>query len=70
MMVNWKGFGRKRWWPNFKILSRHSPEGTEENHENIKKDIRSPGPRSERGILRIQRRTVCWPGDADYRLQT
>jgi hypothetical protein len=21
-------------WPNFKILSRHSPRGTEENHEN------------------------------------
>jgi len=23
----------KRSWPNFKVLSWHSPEGTEENHE-------------------------------------
>jgi hypothetical protein len=33
MMVNWKGFGRKRSWPNFKILSQHLPGGTEENYE-------------------------------------
>jgi hypothetical protein len=25
--------GRKRSWPNFKVLSQHSPSGTEENHE-------------------------------------
>jgi hypothetical protein len=23
--MNWKGFGRKRPWPNLKVLSRHSP---------------------------------------------
>jgi hypothetical protein len=32
-MMNWKGFGRKQWWNNFKVLSRHSPGGTEENYE-------------------------------------
>jgi hypothetical protein len=32
MMMNWKGFGRKRSWPNRKVY-RHLPGGTEENHE-------------------------------------
>jgi hypothetical protein len=32
-MMNWKGYGRKRSWPNFKVLF-HLPGGTEENHEN------------------------------------
>jgi hypothetical protein len=35
-MMNWKGFGRKRQWPNFKVLG-----GTEENYE-ISKDSRRP----------------------------
>jgi hypothetical protein len=30
--MNWKGFGRTWSSPNFKILARHSPGGTEENH--------------------------------------
>jgi hypothetical protein len=29
---NWKGFGRKRSWPTYKVPYRHSPGGTEENH--------------------------------------
>jgi hypothetical protein len=33
MIMNWKGFGRKRSWPYFKVLSRHSPGGTKENHK-------------------------------------
>jgi hypothetical protein len=33
MMMNWKEFGRKRSWPNLKVLSRHSPGKTEVNHE-------------------------------------
>jgi hypothetical protein len=33
-MMNWKGCGRKWSWPNFKVLSWHMFEGTEENHEN------------------------------------
>jgi hypothetical protein len=31
--INWKGFGRKRSWPNFKALSQHFSGGTEENHK-------------------------------------
>jgi hypothetical protein len=33
MMKNWKGLGRKRSWPNFKALNRHSPGMTDENQE-------------------------------------
>jgi len=25
----------KRSWPNFKVISRHSSEGTERNHEEL-----------------------------------
>jgi hypothetical protein len=32
-MMNWKGFGRKQLWPNFKILFQHLSGGAEENHE-------------------------------------
>jgi hypothetical protein len=41
-MMKLEGFGGKRSWPNFKILSRHSPGGTEENTKNIIQDSRSP----------------------------
>jgi hypothetical protein len=43
MMMNWKGSGRKRSRHNFKVLSKHSPGVTEENHENLNQDSRSPG---------------------------
>jgi hypothetical protein len=44
--MNWKGFGRTQSWPNFKVLFRHSPGGTEENHEKtVNQDSPSPGPR-------------------------
>jgi hypothetical protein len=33
MIMNWKGFGRKMSWPNFDVLSRNFPGGTDENHE-------------------------------------
>jgi hypothetical protein len=33
--MNWKEIGRKRSWPNFKVFSRHSPEETGENDENL-----------------------------------
>jgi hypothetical protein len=33
MIMNWKWFGSKRPWPNFKVLSRNSPGGTEKNNE-------------------------------------
>jgi hypothetical protein len=32
-MMNWKGFGRKQSWSNFKVLSDLLPGGTDENHE-------------------------------------
>jgi hypothetical protein len=32
-MMNWKGFGRKWSWPNFKVLSWHFLGEIEENHE-------------------------------------
>jgi hypothetical protein len=33
--MNWKGFGRKQLWPNFKVLFRHSPRETEESSIRI-----------------------------------
>jgi hypothetical protein len=51
MMINWKGFGRKRSWCNFKILYFHSSGGTEKNHEKTSISIdglrgqeSNPGP--------------------------
>jgi hypothetical protein len=35
-MMNWKGFGRKWSWPNFKELSQNLLGGTKENHEKRK----------------------------------
>jgi hypothetical protein len=32
-MLNLKGFRMKLFWHNFKVLSPHSLEGTEENNE-------------------------------------
>jgi hypothetical protein len=56
--MSWKGFGRKRLWPNFKVLSRHSPEGTEENHENLNQNSQLLGPRFEPKTSGIRSRTV------------
>jgi hypothetical protein len=53
-MMNWNGFGRKRSWPNFKVLFQRSPEVTEEKHENRMVS----GPRSEPVTSRIQSRRV------------
>jgi hypothetical protein len=41
-MMNWKGFGRKRSWPNTNVLSLNLPGGTEEKHENPRQDSRTP----------------------------
>jgi hypothetical protein len=32
MIMNWKVFGRRWSWPNFKVISQNSPGGIEENH--------------------------------------
>jgi hypothetical protein len=37
-MKNWKRFGRERSCCNSKVLSRHSPGGTEENYEKLSQD--------------------------------
>jgi hypothetical protein len=57
MMMNWQGFGRKRSWPNFKVVSRHWPGETEKNHE-FNQDSRSPGQRIETGTSRIRSKSV------------
>jgi hypothetical protein len=57
--MNWKGFGRKRSWTNFKVLSRHSTGGTVENHKKTLFKIAgrrgrdlNPGPLDyEAGVL-------------------
>jgi hypothetical protein len=44
--------------PTFKVLSQHSPRGTEENDEKLNQDSRSSGPRIEPGSSRIRSRSV------------
>jgi hypothetical protein len=64
--LNWKGCGRKRPWPDFKKLSRHSPERTEENHESLSLNRQFPGryfnprpPKYEAGFsTTLQRRSL------------
>jgi hypothetical protein len=36
--MNWKGFGRKWSWPNFKVLSWFSRGETEKNHKKVSQD--------------------------------
>jgi hypothetical protein len=47
--MNWKGFSRKRPWPNCKLLSQHSPGETEENCGNHNQESRHPGRDLNRG---------------------
>jgi hypothetical protein len=56
--MNWKRFGRKRSWPNFKVLSRNSPGGTEETAKKTSIWIAgrrgpdlNPGPPEYEGVL-------------------
>jgi hypothetical protein len=41
--MNWKGCGRRRSWPNFKVLSQYLPGGTEKNHEKTSVKIADLG---------------------------
>jgi hypothetical protein len=50
------GFGRKLLWPNFKVLSRNSDGGTEENHENPDSGYPVSGPSFGPSTFRIQSR--------------
>jgi hypothetical protein len=62
--MNWKGYGRKRPWLNFKILVWNLPGRTEENTKNVNQDIRSserelnPGPPECEGVFTRPRRSV------------
>jgi hypothetical protein len=42
-MMNWEGCARKWSWLNFKLLTRHLPGGTIENHKNLSQNRRFPG---------------------------
>jgi hypothetical protein len=33
--MNWKAFGSKLSWSNFKVLSQHPPGENEKNHEKV-----------------------------------
>jgi hypothetical protein len=65
-MINWKGYGRTLSWPNFTLVSWHSPEGLREITKNLSRDSRSPDrdlkprlPEYEAGVLTTQpRRSV------------
>jgi hypothetical protein len=54
-MMNWKRFGSKKSWPNYKVLSRHSLGGTTENHDKINQDSLSPEPKSVPGRPEYER---------------
>jgi hypothetical protein len=56
-MKNWKGFGRKRSWPNFKALYRNSLGVTEKNHETP--SVRIAGLRTE-----------IWTGSSRIRIES
>jgi hypothetical protein len=59
MMMNGKGFGRKRSWPNSKVLSWHYPAGTDEIHEEMSvriagrrgRDLNLGTPEYKAGVL-------------------
>jgi hypothetical protein len=57
-MMNWKGFERKQSWPNFKVLCRPSPGGTEEKDEKAESGKPFSGPRFEPGTSQIRSRSV------------
>jgi hypothetical protein len=53
-MMNWKGFGRKRSWPN---RGASPAEGTEEKHEHAE-DSGYPGRDSNRALLDYKSRSL------------
>jgi hypothetical protein len=58
MMMNWKGFGRKQSWPNFKVLSQSLHGGTDENHEKTQSGQLSLELIFDPETSRIQSRSV------------
>jgi hypothetical protein len=63
-VMNWKGCGRKRSWPNFKVLSQHLPDVLRKTMKTSisrsqDRDLNSGPPEYEAGVLRTQpRRSV------------
>jgi hypothetical protein len=61
-MINSIGFRRKWLWPNFKLLSLHSPGGTKEIHEGTQgswspgQDLNPGSPEYEAGVLTARSR--------------
>jgi hypothetical protein len=53
-MMNWKGFVRNPSWPSFKVVSRHSPERTEDNAED-----RNQGSQSCNSFRWLELRSEC-----------
>jgi hypothetical protein len=60
--MNWNGFGKKRSWPNFKVLSPHLPEGTVgkpwkvcQDSQSLGRDMNPRPPRCKEGVL------TTWP---------
>jgi hypothetical protein len=41
-MMNWKGFGRKRPWPNVRFYSKIRLEGLRKTMKNLNQNSRSP----------------------------
>jgi hypothetical protein len=64
MIVDWKGFGRERPWPNFKVLSRHLHGELRKTTQNLNQDSRDLNPRppeNEAGVLTTRpRRSVVF----------
>jgi hypothetical protein len=61
--MNCKGFGRNRSWPNCKVLSRHSPGGTEKTTKNLNhysRDLNPGPPEYKAGVLTTRPRRPEW----------
>jgi hypothetical protein len=58
MMMNCKGFGRKRSWPNLIYYTGIRLEGVRKTTKKLKQDSWSPGPKFEPETSRIRSRSV------------
>jgi hypothetical protein len=56
-MINWKGFGRKRSWPNFNYYLVIRLEGLNKTTKKTNQDSRSSGPRFDPRTSRIESRS-------------
>jgi hypothetical protein len=56
--MKWIDGGRKRSWPNLKVLPRHFPRRTEENYEKPQSGELVSGYKFEPGTSRIRSKSV------------